>query len=156
MRRVFMLAMAGLLMAGGVRAADAPDAAALTKILKEFLAGAQYDAKMHDRFWAEDLIYTSSAGKRIAKSDIMAEMKDAKPPQPGEASTVFSGEDIRIQEYGDTAVVAFVLVGKTTDGGKTTEQRYLNTGTFAKRNGEWKVVAWQATKAAEPEAAKAK
>ncbi|HEY2799027.1 MAG TPA: hypothetical protein VGI85_00400, partial [Chthoniobacterales bacterium] len=42
----------------------APDAAELTKLLKDFLAGAsRNDVAMHDRFWADDLIYTGSSGR---------------------------------------------------------------------------------------------
>ena len=48
----------------------APDAPELTKLLHEFLAGASRDdAAMHDRFWAEDLIYTGSSGRRIGKDE---------------------------------------------------------------------------------------
>jgi hypothetical protein len=56
-------------------------------------------------------------------------------------------EDIRIQQYGDTAIVAFRLVGTTQSGGRAEVTRYLNTGAFLKRGGEWRAVAWQATKA---------
>ena len=45
----------------------------------------------------------------------------------------------------DTAVVAFRLVGKPAgEGGPALY--YLNTGTFVRRDGEWRAVAWQATK----------
>ena len=44
------------------------DAAALSGLLIEFLDGAgRNDAAVHDRFWADDLIYTRSAGVRINK-----------------------------------------------------------------------------------------
>ena len=63
---------------------------------------------------------------------------------------VLTAEDIRIRQYGDTAVVAFRLLGSPEDGsGKVME--YLNTGTFLKRDAEWRVVAWQATIIPEPE-----
>jgi hypothetical protein len=68
-------------------------------------------------------------------------------PSPAPAAT-YTAEDIRIQQYGDTAIVAFRLVGTTGSGEKARVERYLNTGTFLKRNHEWRVVAWQATKAA--------
>ena len=45
--------------------------AELEQLLDEFLQGASVnDAEMHDRFWAEDLIYTSSAGERTTKAGI--------------------------------------------------------------------------------------
>ena len=48
---------------------EAKDAAELTRLLNVFLAGAgRNDAAVHDRFWADDLIYTRSAGSRIGKA----------------------------------------------------------------------------------------
>src|SRR6202162_2433829 len=70
MNRVLFPAI--LALALGLHAQTPPDAAELTKLLKDFLAGAsRNDAAMHDRFWADDLIYTSSAGRRMGKGDIM-------------------------------------------------------------------------------------
>src|ERR1700688_358407 len=76
-----------LAMALGLHAQTAPDAAELTKLLKDFLAGAsRNDAAMHDRFWADDLIYTSSAGRRMGKADIMRDQRSAAPPKAGVAA----------------------------------------------------------------------
>lgn len=127
--------------------AQAQDAAALTGLLNEFLAGAgRNDAAVHERFWAEDLIYTGSSGRRVGKADIMRDVRSAPAPKPGDPSTVFTAEDVRIQQYGDTAVVAFRLVGTTTRGGATEVSKFLNSGTFLRRGGRWQVVSWQATK----------
>ena len=123
-----------------------PDAPELTKLLQDFLAGAgRNDVAMHERFWADDLIYTSSAGRRIGKADILREVHEEGPPKPGDETTVYTAEDIRVQQYGDTAIVAFRLVGTTDKKGTKTITNYLNTGTFLKRDGKWQVVAWQAT-----------
>lgn len=130
-------------------ASPAPDAAELTKLLKEFLAGAsRNDPAIHDRFWAEDLIYTGSSGRRLGKEDILRDVRGeaAEPSHGDDATPVFTAEDIRIQQYGITAIVAFRLVGTTTKGGKTEVTNYLNSGTFLKRDGKWQVVNWQATK----------
>ena len=133
-----------------IRAQTAPDAAELTKLLKDFLAGAsRNDAAVHDRFWADDLIYTASAGRRIGKADIMRELRDEKPPKSAEDNTVYTAEEIRIQQYGDTAIVAFKLIATTDKGGKKEIKNYLNTGTFLKRNAKWQAVSWQATAMAE-------
>lgn len=142
-----------LCLAAGMRADNAPDAPELTKLLQDFLAGASRDdAAVHERFWADDLIYTASAGRRIGKADILREVREEGPSKPGNETTVFTAEDIRIQQYGETAIVAFRLVGTTEKEGKKTVTNYLNTGTFLKRNGQWQVVAWQATKMPEKEA----
>lgn len=136
-----------LLASTAVAQTAAPDAAELTKLLNDFLAGASVnDVAMHDRFWAEDLIYTRSAGRRVTKAEIMKDVRSAPAPKPGDPKIVYTAEDIRIQQYGDTAVVAFRLVA-TTETATTKDVQYLlNCGTFVKRNGKWQVVAWQATR----------
>ena len=100
---------------------------------------------MHERFWADDLIYTASAGRRIGKADILREVREAEPPKPGDETAVYTAEDIRIQQYGDTAIVAFRLVATTDKAGAKKVTNYLNTGTFLKRNNKWQAVSWQAT-----------
>jgi hypothetical protein len=147
MKQLLSAAIVVLLLTVGLHAQTAPDAAELTSLLKEFLAGAsRNDASMHDRFWAEDVVYTGSGGRRRGKADIMRDVRSAPAPKPGAAKTTYSGEDIRIQQYGNTAIVAFRLVGASEQNGKTEVANYLNTGTFVKRNGKWQVVSWQATK----------
>ena len=127
--------------------AQAPDAAALAGLLNEFLAGAgRNDPSLHERFWAEDLIYTGSSGRRVGKADIMRDVRAAPAPKAGDPQTVFTAEDVRIQQYGDTAVVAFRLVGTTQRGGATEVSKFLNTGTFLRRGGSWQAVNWQATR----------
>ncbi|MGH8249207.1 MAG: nuclear transport factor 2 family protein [Steroidobacteraceae bacterium] len=132
-------------------AAPAPAAAELTRLLQEFLDGAsRNDVAAHQRFWADDLIYTRSAGVRMGKAEIL-ENAQSEPTATAEEPTAYSAEDIRIQQYGDTAVVAFRLLGTTGSGGKAVVTNYLNTGTFVKRGGEWRAVAWQSTRVPEPD-----
>ena len=124
--------------------AAAPDAAELKRLLTYFLDGAsRNDVAVHERFWADELVYTRSAGVRTSKAEILAEVR--KGPGAKEPHTEYSAEDVRIQQYGDTAIVAFRLVGNV--GGDSPETlNFLNTGTFLKRDGEWRAVAWQATR----------
>jgi ketosteroid isomerase-like protein len=146
MKRIFK-AILVMMLAFSVSAQTAPDAAELTRLLNEFLAGAsRNDAAVHDRFWAEDVIYTGSAGKRRGKADIMRDVRSAPQPKPGDPTTAYSAEDIRIQQYGTTAIVAFRLVGTTEKSGTTEVMNYLNSGTFVKRKGKWQVVNWQSTR----------
>ncbi len=129
---------------------SAPEAAALTQLLKDFLQGASHnDIAIHERFWAEDLIYTSAAGRRRTKDDIRHDLAKENSSAAKDAQTTYSSEDIRIHQYGTTAIVAFELIATTAKDGKTETAHYLNTGTFLKRDGKWQVVAWQATKKAD-------
>ena len=102
---------------------------------------------MHERFWADDLIYTSSAGARFGKAEILAGLEDAAST----AATVtarYWAEDAQIMLFGDTAVVAFRLMAETRSepGAEPVSAQYFNTGTFVRRDGEWRAVAWQATR----------
>ncbi len=144
--RVASLACFAVLCAAPAYASDADD---LTAMLHEFLA-AFGEEQAHARFWAEDLVYSSSAGLRFGKADIMEGF--SAPEEPDEASDeapaiVYTGEEVDVRVYGDTAIVAFKLVGTPADTSEDTDVLYyFNTGTFLKRDGVWKVVAWQATK----------
>lgn len=135
-----------MLAVSSLHAQTAPDAPELTKLLQEFLSGAgRNDVALHERFWADDLIYTSAKGRRKGKADILSELKAEPPAKPGDETTVYTAEDIRIQQYGETAIVAFRLVATTEKDGTKEVANYLNTGTFLKRSGKWQAVGWQAT-----------
>jgi hypothetical protein len=150
------LAMVGTMFVGPT--ALASDADDLTAMLHEFLAGASVgDVSAHDTFWSDDLIYTSSNGTRTDKATIIegmsqaadaADADDADDPGP---SVIYTAEDVQVDVYGTTAVVAFKLVGTPQDDADAAVAYYFNTGTFLKRDGAWQVVAWQATRIPEAE-----
>ncbi len=153
MKRVASSAILVLVMSCGLFAQTAPDAAELTKLLNDFLAGAsRNDAAIHERFWADDLIYTRSAGRRVNKAEVMHDVRSAPAPKPTDPKTVYTAEDIQIQEYGNTAIVAFRLVATTETGGARHVANLLNSGTFVKRDGKWQVVNWQSTRMPRTEA----
>lgn len=157
MKRVASCVVLILLATCAAMAQTAPDAAELTKLLNEFLAGAsRNDPSTHERFWADDLIYTRSAGRRVNKAEIMRDVRSAPAPKPTDPKTVYTAEDVQIQQYGDTAVVAFRLVSTTEAGGTKQVASNLNSGTFVKRDGKWQVVSWQSTRMprTEPESKK--
>ena len=146
MTRLASLGCVAILCSGPVLASDTED---LTAMLQEFLA-ASSEAAAHASFWAEDLVYTSSAGLRFGKADIMASFAGpAAEEEPSDAAPamVYAGENVDIRLYGDTAIVAFKLVGTPTDESANGDVLYyFNTGTFLRRDGVWQVIAWQATK----------
>ena len=70
--RLFGLAALLFACASTTLAGDVED---LATLLDEFLAHAG-EAPAHERFWAEDLVYTSSAGTRTNKAEILAGFED--------------------------------------------------------------------------------
>ncbi len=116
----------------------------ITSLLNSFLAGVN-DKEVHNNFWAEDLVYTSSSGKRFGKSTIMKRFDSSPEKQDSdEAQPRYSAEDIHITPYDHMAVLTFKLMMYSGDKNEA-EKTYYNTGTLIKRDNRWQVVAWQAT-----------
>ncbi len=140
------IAAIAVLGSGPALASETEDLAAM---LQEFLSQSDTESA-HELFWAQDLVYTSSDGSRFGKSEIMEGFQAAavsNGDDEAESPMAYSGEELDIRLYGDTAIVAFKLVGTPTD--KSSDEvmlYYFNTGTFLKRDGVWQVIAWQATK----------
>ncbi|UAA40109.1 nuclear transport factor 2 family protein [Paraneptunicella aestuarii] len=130
----------------------ADDKSDLNQLLNDFLDNkVGDDFKNHNRFWADDLVYTSSAGKRFDKSVIIDGIKEEKkvgkrPDSSDNPDPKYWAEETDIRLYGTTAIVAFKLGAEWQEEGTTKTQFYYNTGTFLKRDGVWQVIAWQATK----------
>ncbi|MCO4811250.1 MAG: nuclear transport factor 2 family protein [Gammaproteobacteria bacterium] len=133
------------------QSAAASDVEEITSMLHHFLAHSSTEAA-HQRFWADDLVYSSSAGLRFGKAEILAgyeasDEDEAAASGDEEPPMVYSGEEVDVRVYDDMAVVAFKLVGTPTNEATEADVLYYyNTGTFLKRDGIWQVVAWQATK----------
>jgi ketosteroid isomerase-like protein len=124
----------------------------LTKRLQDFLAAVpQGDKQVFEDFFADDVIYTRSAGVTVNKAEII---KNVGVRAANEPATTFAADNITVHPYGDMAVVNFRLVIHSENKGQRETTYNRNTGTFLKRNGKWQVVAWQSTKAP-PEDAKA-
>lgn len=142
-----MHALASVILAATALTAAAPDSTALHRMLVTFLDGAaRGEAAAHDRFWAEDLIYTGSSGRRVGKTQILADVRAAAAAPDSLPGPRYHAEDVRIQQYGDAALVAFRLVALTAGRESTSVARYLNSGMFVHRDGRWQVVGWQATR----------
>ena len=129
-----------LFLAGGAQAGDADE---ILGLLDDFLANAGVKSA-HERFWADDLVYTSSRGTRTNKAEILASFDAEEEGARNAPAPVYSADEVQLKWFGDTAVVAFRLVATPPDDSPV--DYYFNTGTFVKREGEWRVVAWQATK----------
>lgn len=122
---------------------DDPAEQKLHQLLEAFLAGASVnDAELHDRFWAEDLVYTSSTGERRGKAEIMAALCSAPEADPGRLPE-YTAQDVNIRVFDSLAVITFRLVAGMPDG-KLDE--YFNTGAFRLDDGNWRAFAWQATR----------
>lgn len=141
--RYLPLLILALLWATVATAGDGTARNELHALLDAFLEGASInDVKMHDRFWAEDLIYTSSAGERRGKAEIMTALGSAPEADPG-GLPEYSAEGVNIRVFDDFAVITFRLVAGMPDGNAN---EYFNTGVFRLDDGNWRAFTWQATR----------
>jgi hypothetical protein len=133
--------------------ANPPDAehtrTEIAAMLTTFLTPAVNNtAAGHERFWADDLVYTSSTGKVMSKADIMKSFAEGPKAERGKqtkAGPVFSAEDILVRPYGDMAALTFRLVEHDPEGKVS---YFRNSGTFLLRHGKWQAITWQATRVA--------
>jgi len=121
----------------------------ISAMLTTFLTPAVNNtAAGHERFWADDLVYTSSIGKVMSKADILksfAEEPKAEPGKKAEPGPVFTAEDVLVRPYGNMAALTFRLVERDPDGKVS---YFRNSGTFLLRHGKWQAITWQATRVA--------
>lgn len=143
----FLLAVLLVLLVKPTQAQPVSDEDQLTELLHWFMDGAsRNDKEVHERFWADELIYTSSAGLRFGKEQIMSGFEVSRQLQEVAPSITYTAHEIQINIYDNAAVVAFRMKGETMNTEGSSVAWYLNSGTFLKRNNEWRVVNWQATR----------
>jgi ketosteroid isomerase-like protein len=141
-RSVFFLLLALAPVTGALAEEDSVERE-LRALLDTFLAGAsRNDAAIHERFWAEDLVYTSATGARRGKAETMAALREPRPADAPEPPR-YHGEDVDVRVFGDFAVITFRLVAGMPDD---TIAQFYNTGVFARRDGRWQAFTWQATR----------
>ena len=129
------------------QASTTPSARQISSLLNEFLdAAGRGDRAVFDRFFADDVLYTRSAGMTVDKAEIM---KNIDRRSEDAVKNDYSADDLTLHDYGDTAIVNFRLQARSEKDGKTKLAHYRNTATFLKRRGQWQVVAWQSTKVPE-------
>jgi hypothetical protein len=116
----------------------------LIERVRSFLANVpRNDPKVFEDFFADDVIYTRSAGVTVTKPEILKNIDVRKTNDP---QARYEADDFTIHSYGEAAVVNFRLIMHNVVDGKPETFYFRNTGTFMKRNGKWQAIAWQATR----------
>ena len=154
------LMLSAYLSIAPVAAEDKPCTCGVEAALNQFLAGAgNGDPSVHDRFWAEELVYTSSSGERFGKAEIMAgfEPSDESANTDPKLVPVYSAADVKIRFENELALLTFTLIAETPGESGSSIQRYYNSGVLknSAAKGEsphWQALLWQATRIPEPAA----
>jgi ketosteroid isomerase-like protein len=102
------------------------------------------DTSASERYLADNCIITDPGGIVMDKTRTISDLKSGDLKI--ESSKL---EDMKVQVYGNTAVVTYGTTDKGTYKGKDISGNYRWTDVFVKRNGRWQIVADQATRVAQ-------
>ena len=103
------------------------------------------DAGFLDRTTADDYTMITSSGQLRTKGKMMGDLKS------GEVTFQSADvDDLEVRIYGDTAVVTGRHTQKAQSAGNDISGQYRFTRVYVKQKGQWKAVAYQATRIARP------
>jgi ketosteroid isomerase-like protein len=150
MRRVsivLMLALAGMGVSGGKAAkrAETNSSDQTTKEVRKVEQDLQHavlksDTKTLDQALANEMIWLTSKGQFLTKSEVLAAIQSGNQ---GEFS--FNSDDNQLNVYGQTVVVYRTTKGQVKDTDKTEPPTRTVTDVFVKQDGQWKLVAHGST-----------
>jgi hypothetical protein len=101
------------------------------------------DVKERERIAAEDLIYTTYYGSALDKAEWMAHVTKPAPENSKQIR-----DDLKTRVFGDTVVVTGRLTMKVVSPQSEGRIQSRYTNVYAKRQGQWKLVAAQVTEVA--------
>jgi ketosteroid isomerase-like protein len=95
------------------------------------------DAKVLDRLWSNDLIFTFPNGKVSTKAERLAGQK----PSDQSSQSTNTNDRVKVYLYGNTAVVTVLSTWKGKAGTQEYSDQYQATHVWAKQQGRWQLVA---------------
>jgi len=108
---------------------------------KRMQAMAAKDVATLDAVLADDLIYTHSSARLDTKQSLIGAMVSG--------TTVYTGvepSDVKAQDLGDAVVLTGIAQIKVVSNGTPNAFGVRFTDVYARRNGDWQMVAWQSTR----------
>jgi ketosteroid isomerase-like protein len=138
MKFSLLIAAITLMLSSSALAQQQADTVKAIQVLEEEMNTAfnRYDATTLNRLWGEDLSFISPNGAIATKAERLAGLKS--PPANIPVST---NESVSVKVYGDIAVAIVLSKWNGTADGKPTSSLFRATHVWARRSGEWKLVA---------------
>ena len=90
---------------------------------------------------ADDLSYVHSTARVETKAEFIAALTSGKTRYQS-----IDREDVKVRQFGDTAVVTGLAKFHVNANGNDIKFQVRFTDVYAKRDGVWRMVAWQSTK----------
>lgn len=108
---------------------------------KRMEAMARQDIATLTAVLADDLIYAHSSARLDTKQSLIANMQSG--------ATVYNSvepSEVKAQDLGDAVVLTGIARIRVTSNGKPNAFGVRFTDVYAKRGGQWQMVAWQSTR----------
>jgi ketosteroid isomerase-like protein len=105
------------------------------------LAVVQNDVAAFNRLLADDYLGINPNGTLETKADALAQRRSGTV----KVSSI-EPDNVKIRVYGDTAVVTSLVDVEGHDGDRDISGRYHYTRVYSRRDGEWKVVSFEASR----------
>jgi hypothetical protein len=101
----------------------------------------QTDTAALDQILADDLTYTHSSGMLETKAQFIDSLKSGRVKYES-----VECDEVKVRDYGATAVVTGFANFKVQSGGRGTSFRVRFTDIYVNRGDLWQMVAWQSTR----------
>jgi ketosteroid isomerase-like protein len=95
------------------------------------------DTAFLERLYTDDIVYTHTNGTVNNKAQVIEAIKAGKAKYLS-----VERSDLKLQDYGDTAILTFRAVIKVNTVSLPSRMIHV----FVKRNGEWRMAAYQSTR----------
>ena len=105
----------------------------------------QGDAEVLDQLWAPELSVIVPGMQPFRKPDLLQMWRSMKV-----AFTRYETSDLSLRSAGETAVVTGRLLRSRDFGGQARDEDWLFTKTYARVDGQWKVLAYHASTTPSP------
>lgn len=100
----------------------------------------QGNSPLLEIYLAETFVFTSPNGNILSKTQVIGDVKIGSLKMESSKR-----EDMKVQIYGNTAVVTYSSTDKGAFKGKDISGQYRWTDVFENRNGQWQLVSQQGT-----------
>ena len=97
------------------------------------------DAKVLDRLWSNDLVFTFPNGKVSNKAERLAGQKPAAQPRQSESKTI--NDEVKVYLYRNTAVVTVLSTWSGKANNEAYSSQFQATHVWVKQEGRWQLVA---------------
>jgi len=100
----------------------------------------QGNSPLLESYLADTFVFTSPNGYMLSKTQVIGDVKSGSLKMESSKR-----EDMKVQIYGNTAIVTYSSTDKGAFKGRDISGQYRWTDVFENRNGQWRLISEQGT-----------